>query len=310
MPTPPKAPKKLLPIGAAPKSAPKPAGTKEPQFPAPPPKPLPAPKEIVIDSVGTLSQIVNAWERKFFNGGKGYPSVWYRGHADISWELQPGVLRKQFFDSMKDDDLITDVNLHPFLREKTINNQFRRMGATLFPAGAELVDIYFLAQHHGLPTRLLDWTTNPLAGLFFAVSGHPDKDGCLIVMNPRFEFPNKPVGNNDQNYPFDVVSMRHPYVVETVKYVFNEGPRPQTPLVLPLVPDSRAGRIFQQSSCFTLYMPDAIPENNPTLDVYRVPAASKRALQTELRRLNINWFTIYLDLDNLSRELKAAWNIK
>ena len=41
-----------------------------------------------------------------------------------------------------------------------------------------------LMQHHRVPTRLLDWSESPLAGLFFAVEEEPGADGALWCLLP------------------------------------------------------------------------------------------------------------------------------
>lgn len=46
---------------------------------------------------------------------------------------------------------------------------------------------HFLAfsQHYGLPTNLLDFTYSPLVSLYFACSGHPEKDGFVYFLDGR-----------------------------------------------------------------------------------------------------------------------------
>ena len=68
-------------------------------------------------------------------------------------------------------------------------SHFRIAGASLLATDDE-VEIYFLAQHFGMPTRLLDWSTNPLAALFFACDGeNVEADGYVYAMQAGMVIP-------------------------------------------------------------------------------------------------------------------------
>ena len=227
--------------------------------------------------------------------------VWYRGHSDQTYILWPGVDRPEFTAASVtmygEDAEKKRLNL-----ERNMLDEFRTSGATLLNPDAK-VEIYFVAQHSGIPTRLLDWTMNPLAALFFAVKGrNKDKDGELLIMDAVQLLPSKPDG-----VPKSIVGMRHPYAKEAIGLSFWEPKVSHLPaLVLPIRPDNQAGRIGQQSSCFTLHMYGAKPCNNPTLRRIKIPSKAKPGMLDDLRKLNINEFSIYNDLDHLAQEIRRT----
>lgn len=141
-----------------------------------------------------------------------------------------------------------------------------------------------------------------LTALFFAVQENKPPDGEPLIIDAHTLPPKEP------DAPRSIVTMRNPYAVDAIGISFwHEPKRPRKALVLPIRPDNQYGRIGMQSSCFTLHMHQAKPCKNDTLERVKIPRAAKSSIFDELRRLNINEFTVYNDLDHLAKHIKRTW---
>jgi hypothetical protein len=264
-----------------------------------------------VDSIKDYLKAVSDWQNLHQIKEEKYLSeVWFRGHGIVHGvPLCPGVYRKGFSERAKifigKDEEQKRLNV-----EQRMLDEFRSSGAAFLDSD-NIVDVYFLAQHHGMPTRLLDWTTNPLAGLFFAVENQNEhgQEGEVFVMEARRILPENS-GKTDEIW--GIVGMRHPYTVDAIRptFWFPMTKKDRRALIIPVRPDNQPGRIGQQSSCFTLHMHKAGDSENETLAKLEIPRAAKASILNELHRMNINQFTIFNDLDHLSKDVKRAWGIK
>jgi len=128
-----------------------------------------------LDSVSSLIKRLEKHNKSFC----------YRGQAK-DWPLIPSIGRvgRGGFDEI-------------LQFEQYIMAEFRRLASPYLEKPPQSMAEWVLhAQHHGLPTRLLDWTTNPLKALYFAVeNGGAEEDAVLwssdaYAIEWNEEFPN------------------------------------------------------------------------------------------------------------------------
>lgn len=210
-------------------------------------------------------------------------SFLYRGQSNKKWDLIPSLFRIETDNKPKSSKW---KNL-----EKRILSKFKTHSLpfiTESPKG--YIDWLTLGQHHGLPTRLLDWSKNPLVALFFAVNDFKDKNDGIVYKERPF-----------CTYYLDKL---------------NTGTLKEMPQYGFVYPNHYSQRVNAQQGVFSLHnFPninddfDFVPHNINQTDGYPpsfviIPSEIKFKLKRDLDKLGINAFSLFPDLDGLSSYLK------
>ena len=217
--------------------------------------------------------------------------------------------------------------------ERHIIRNFRKYAQSVAGEHRSFWHLLTVAQHHGLPTRLLDWTYSPLVAAHFATA-NIDKlnvDGVIWVVNFQMVHEQLPNALQDllrregaQAFTVELLaSFRNsgdPFASEERSFhqleeTLNEFDAigEKTPFALFFEPPSINERIVNQFALFSV-MPDATRRIDEWLggspELFRriiIPARLKSECRDKLDQCNITERVLFPGLDGLSSWLKRHY---
>lgn len=259
-------------------------------------------------TVETLNQFGEAVE-KFL----ALPSEtrWYRGIGDVSYELRPSLFRHPSIATMKPLEL--EQKLLVRFQQRSLPYLNQRID--------DRWELLFLMQHHGVPTRLLDWTENPYVALYFALTScnkDPKADAypdcCVWSLDPiawnravldHISYSDGVLVTSDER-----LDGHKPGVKENV---FSKKP-------VAIYGSYNSPRIVAQRGTFMVFGSDVSPMesvkdgtaaiNDEVLSKLVIPGGKVHDFLRNLTSIGYTDSVIFPDLDGLAREIKRGFGFE
>ena len=193
----------------------------------------------------------------------------FRGHSDAKYSLIPSVGRGTLVESSREK------------YERSLFEIFCREARGHLPSlPSNEWEWLSIAQHHGLPTRLLDWSHNPLVALYFAVESNEAAEGKLFALHSVTKASERVRGGS----PF---AIKRP-----VKFYPN--------IVSP--------RMGSQEGLFIVCSDAECPLDQSvrkdwSVDRFHIPATAKANIRYELFRLGVHASSLFPDIDGLATRI-------
>lgn len=264
-------------------------------------------KTVIVDSIGKVMELISEQEYNeeigryrssvFF---RGLPSVYFKNTTSLqrnckhlSKELEPAILR--------------NFTKYACMTEPSVTQSIWRQ--------------MVLGQHHGLPTRLLDWTRSPLVALHFA---HHESSfeklstrDCVVwkfdMKDVNKHLPDKYKKELDESGVFVFSLDRLNSIVDNLEQYDEDM---QDKAFVNIEPPSIDQRIISQYSFFSVIPSDIkdiekyLDENTENTVKYIIKKEIRWQVRDMLDQFNINERMLYPDLDGLSKSLARHYFVK
>lgn len=275
-------------------------------------------------TVNTLEEYLNAIEKIKIEEKNSL--LWFRGHNRSYYKLQPSLLRNaiQVTNSVGTPIAFSEPNYENGHGETLVVppiNKLLENFKTLFnnknykkeDIGNPQNDIewYFLEQHYGIPTTLLDWSEDPFIALFFAIYGYDENDSnvTIYIFSPNHF--NKEISPGILKNPVSKPIILNQNSLSFLLEYLDNDKCPYLPICIK--PNIQNYRIIRQSGNFIIhgcnFQPlDSQPFKNLFHKIY-IPNSKFKYFEKILNNIQINDKTVYgfdNNLDKESRKIKEA----